>query len=149
MTAANQQIVTAYEVNGMTPEQIAETEGYDVTSVKSILMQFSSVYRRAMKEGTEDGFTEDEELRARQVIAQLAQYAEDDHLRFRASRYIRDDKKGRLDVAKKTRGLNINVLMINAEIQKATQAIENAKNRTIDLSPEQVRILKSADAKIV
>lgn len=149
MTAANMQIVTAYEVNGLTPEQIADLEGYDVGAVKSVLMQFSSAYRKAVKKGEEDGFSEDEEMRARQVIAQLAQYAEDDNLRFRASKYIRDDKKGRLDVVKKQKGLNINVLMINAEIQKATQAIERGKQKVIDLTDDQVKLLESANARVV
>lgn len=127
MTACNQQIVTAFEQLQMTPEEIAEDQDLDLASVKSILMQSSSQYRKACKTDDELNFTDDELTRANQVILNIAQYAEDERTRLRAAIYIRDDKKGRLDVVKAMTGLNINVLTFNQHMQEALEAMKRAK----------------------
>lgn len=148
MTASNQTIVTLYEENDLTPEQIAETQGFDITAVKAVLMSHSAKYRSLLKNGEEEGFSDDEELRARQVIAQIAQYAEDDNTRLRAAMYVRNDKKGRLDQLKKTNGLNLNVVMINQFMQKAVQRVEESKQKIIELTPSETKLLQVANSRI-
>ena len=149
MSISNQAIVTLYEDNGLTPEQIAEAQQYDVAAVKAVLMAHSVQYRKALRNGEEDGFNNDEELRARQTIAHIAQYAEDDNLRLRASIYIRNDKKGRLDVAKKTNGLNINITMLNQFIQQASKRVEESKQKVIELTESEQKLLAVANSRIV
>lgn len=149
IAASSQSIVTLYEVEGMSPEEIAFSEEYELTAIKATLLQFSSKYKEAIKANIEEGFTENEEKAARQVIAQLSQYAEDDNLRFRAAKYVRDDKLGRLDILKKTNGLNINLLMINGAFQKALERVDKAKQAIIDLTPNETKLLESARAKVV
>lgn len=132
MTAINEQIVSAFEELEMTPEQIAQDQDLDVTAVKSVLLQFSAKYRGVCRANPESplNFTEDEAVRARKVIVELMDYAEDENLRFRAACRVQDDRKGRLDGPKLMQGLNINVLQINERFKKAMEAVR----QTIDVS---------------
>ena len=136
MTAANEQIISAFEELDMSPEQIAEDQDLDLTAVKSTLMQFSSKYRQICKKNPESefNFSDDEAIRARQVIAQLAQYAEDESLKLRAAMFVLNDKKGRLDAPKALTGLNINVIQMNEHFKKAIEAVNKVK----ELSNSQV-----------
>jgi hypothetical protein len=128
MTAANQAIVTAFEDLGMSPEEISADQEYDIAAVKSVLMQSSSIYRKKCNKDEDDcNFTSNEEKRAIEVIAQLAQYSEDDNIRLRAAVFIRNDKRGRLDAVKQMAGLNINVISMNEQMKKALSAIQRSK----------------------
>jgi len=149
MSGANQSIVTLYEVEGLTPEEIAQAEGWEVAAVKSILMQCSEMYNAKLKNKEEDGFSDQEALAARKVIANIAQYGEDEHLRLRAAMYVRNDKKGRLDIVEASRGLNINVTQINLGIQKAIERASFSKNRVIELDPNEAKLLAAANAKVI
>lgn len=139
MTAANQQIVTAFEELGMTPAEIAQDQELDEVSVKAILMQSSALYRKACKneDSKEDtfNFSDEELVMANQVISNLARYSEDENMQFRAAKYIRDDRKGRLDVIKQQTGLNINVIAFNEHMQKAIAAVERAKQLSHNSAP--------------
>jgi hypothetical protein len=141
MTAANQQIISAYEDLGMTPDEIAQDQDLDVAAVKSVLIQFSTAFRKDVKKDDALDFTEDQVRRATDVILHLAQYSEDENIRFRAARYIRDDKKGRLDVIKSMTGLNINVLTINEQMKRAIDAVNKSKG-IIDVDT-QTKLLSS------
>lgn len=139
MTAANSQIIAAYEDLGMSPDEIAQDQDLDVSAVKSVLIQFSTKFRKDIKVDESLDFTEDQVKRATDVILHLAQYSEDESLRFRAARYIRDDKKGRLDVIRSMTGLNINVLTINEQMQKAIAAVNKSKGIVdIDSMPKLI-----------
>lgn len=127
MTAGNLSIIQSFEELGMTPEEIAETEDLDLSAVKGILMQNSAKYRKACKKDIDFCFDDDEALAAKQVIANLMRYSEDENLRFRAAKYCLDDKKGRLDVVKQQTGLNINVLQFNEHMQQALAAVKRSK----------------------
>jgi len=139
LTAASQQIVSAFETLGLSPEVIADQFDFDPTVVKATLMQFSAVYRQAAKGDSELDFNETEAKEARDVIMQIARYAEDDNLRLKAARYIRDDKKGRLDFGQQMKGLNINVLQFNAQMQKAIEATHRAKQLSTVIVNEDIR----------
>ena len=132
MTAVNRAILVAFEELGMTPEQIAQQEDVDIAAVKAILMQFSSMYRKECKQDDTLNFTDDELVRANQVIINLMQYSEDENLRFRAAQYVRNDKKGRLDVVQQMAGLNVNVLQFNDQMQRALAAMQRAKGEIAD-----------------
>lgn len=123
MTAVNQQIVEQFETLGMSPEEIAEQEGLDVISVKSALLQNSVVYRKALKNDVDGNlsFTDEEEVMARQVIANIARYADEPGIQLRAAMFIRNDKKGRLD-QQGLGTLNVNILQFNEQLKKAIEA---------------------------
>lgn len=130
MTAANTQIVEAFEQLGMQPEEIATDQELDLTSVKAILMQFSSLYRKACAVKEDLSFTDEEEKMARQVISNIARGYVDDvdpRTQLKAAMYIRDDTKGRLDVVKAQVGLNLNVIMFNEQMKKAIAAKNRSK----------------------
>jgi hypothetical protein len=135
MTSELTAIKTAYEQEDMSPEQIAESQELDITAVKAGLMQCSSKYRKAC--GTEDededrlNFTNDQLSRVNDVIVDLALGAEDEHLRFKAAAFIRDDKKGRRDVVKGMSGNNFNILFINKQLERAREVTAGIKQRIL------------------
>jgi hypothetical protein len=127
MSGASQQIVSAFEDLGLSPEDIAESQDLEVSAVKSILMQFSSVFRKAAKKEESLDFTVDEAQEAKAAIISVMRYTDDDNLKLRAARYLLDDKKGRLDNIQAHAGLNINVIQINDQMRRAIQARERAR----------------------
>ena len=130
MTAANQQIVTAYEDNGMSIAEIAEDFEMEEFAVKAMLMQNSAVYRKEMKQKPDMNFTDDEAVEMKNIIVSLARYSEDPLLQFRCAKYILDDKKGRLDVGNRMNQVNVNVITFNEQMERAMKAAQ----RTIDIS---------------
>lgn len=135
MSSSNQQIVTAFEVNQMSPEEISEELGYDIVSVKAILMQCSSAYRKLCNVEPENestfNFSDSDMQMSQDVIVQTAQYADDQQLKFKAACYIRDDKKGRKEIVSQMAKVNISVVQFNIDIQKALQAKERAKMKKL------------------
>ena len=130
-SATDQQIKTAFEESGMTPEEISEDLGFQVEAVKAKLMQVSSKYRKAcgMESLEEDAlnFSNDQLQRANEVIYELAVGSEDDHLRFKAATYIRDDKKGRKEVVKALGNTSFNMFQFNGLLQNARQGAEKMR----------------------
>ena len=135
MTSELTAIRTAYEQEGMTPEQIADCQELDIVAVKAGLMQCSAKYRKDCgKEDEEEdrlNFNNDQLQRVNDIIVDLALGAEDEHLRFKAASYIRDDKKGRRDVVKGMAGNNFNVLFINQQLEKARLVTDSIKQRIL------------------
>jgi len=129
MTAANQQIVTAFEELNLTPEQISEAFGFNILAVKSVLSQFSSKFKSAVKSSKNSGFTDDEAEEMYSIILNLARYSDDENLQYKAACRIIDDKKGRLDIVNNQPGLQINVVTFNEQMQKAL----NAERRTLEI----------------
>ncbi len=136
MTAANEQIVEAYETLGMSPEEISEDQSLDIVAIKAVLMQCSTLYRKECQVKEENNFTTEQERLAIDVISQIvAGYTEaDENTRLRAAMFLRNDRRGRLDVVKQSAGLNINVLMMHEQMKKAIAAMERAKTaKSIDV----------------
>lgn len=143
MTSAAIQIKTAFEQEGMTPEQIAEDQSLDVGAVKSVLIQSSSIYRKAcgMENGeVDDGlnFNDDELKIANKIIIETAMSAEyadgtpDFKTRLDAAKYIRDDKKGRKEVVRAVNnGNTFNILQLNEQFREAREAAESVKRKFI------------------
>jgi hypothetical protein len=122
MSAEINSIKVAYEQENLTPEEIASDRELDVAAVKAALMQSSSKYRKAC--GHEDeseskfGFDSDQEQRVMEVIVDLALSAENEKVRLDAATYVRDDRRGRKDVAKHLGGSNFNILFLNEQLKK-------------------------------
>ena len=135
MTAELTTLKVAYEEEGMSPEEIASDRGLDVAAVKAGLMQVSAKYRKDC--GKEDAekddlnFSDDHLRRVNEVIYDLALSAEDDHLRFKAATYIRDDKKGRKEIAKGMSGNNFNILMLNEQLAKVREVGDRIKKKLL------------------
>jgi hypothetical protein len=151
MNAANQQIVTAFEDLGMSPEEIAEDQDLDVVAVKAILAQSSRRFRKAAAADETLNFSDTELKAANETILQLMQSSEDENIRFRAAKYIRDDKKGRLDAVSKMNGMNVNVLMFNDHMKKALEAVERSRQISsgvvVDVSPTTVSVVAEKQLK--
>lgn len=144
MTGSTQQIVTAYEVNGLEPEQIviAFDGEYDILAIKSVLMQFSGKYRSVTKpelqaDGTkkEVGFTDEDETFALSTIRRLAEYAEDEHIQAKMAMYIREDKRGRRDAVKQVgQGASGNIFLLQQFISKGNEALKFTEKKAIDIT---------------
>lgn len=145
MSAAIEQIKTAYEVNEMTVEEIAqEFPNYDIAAIKAALMHSSTKYRKACGLETEndDGlnFTDDQLRRVNAVIFEAAIAAEtadgqpDWKTRSQNAQYIRDDKKGRKEAVRHIAGNTFNILAFNDMLAKARQMSEGAKKQIIDIT---------------
>lgn len=145
MTAQLQIILKQYDEHNMSIEDIVnESEGeYEVESVKAVLAQYSAKYRAAVRgdKGNGEDFTQDEGEMAKQTIARIMLSTDDDYLKFRTAKYIRDDKKGRLDVDKMN-GLKIDVMTFNFHIKQ----VKEARERTMKMVKCEPR---SAEALVV
>lgn len=138
------QLKTAYEVENMLPEQIAESQGLEVSSVKAGLMHCSSKYRKdcGMENPSEDklNFSDNDLMEANDVIRDVmhgATYPDgsiDYKTRAAMATYVRDDKKGRKEVARAMRDMgNTNILMMfNEQISTARVLAEKAKGQLIE-----------------
>lgn len=135
MTSEQEQIKVSYETLGMTPEEISVERDLDVVAVKASLMCVSNQYRQAMRvegksgvdvEEKKLGFTDEQEERVLERIYNIAVGSENDAVALNACKYVRDDKRGRLDVVGAVRGLNFNVLMFNDALRKAESAVDKA-----------------------
>ncbi len=100
---------------------LAEDRDLDVTAVKAGLLQCSPVYRKLVRQEPDESANDftNEDLRAvNEVIKSIALGSEDDNLRLKAAMYIRDDKKGRKEVAKLAQSNTFNILSFNQEMSK-------------------------------
>jgi hypothetical protein len=130
MSGSTKQIVTAYEVGNLSPEQIVETfDGeYDITAVKAVLASFSSRYRKDYRLGDDEtkkrlGFTEEQEASACEVIAGQI-FSEDEHVAQRAAIFIREDRQGRRDPISKMANLGLNIIQFNQAILAANESLK-------------------------
>lgn len=123
-----EQLRISYEQLGMSPEEIAEDRGLDLTAVKAGLMQSSSKYRKACGQAAEDddtlNFSDDDLRRVNNVIKEIALSSEDDNLRLKAAMYIRDDKKGRKEVIKAVQNTQFNILQFNEAMKQVRNVSE-------------------------
>ena len=135
MSAELNAIVTAYEEEGLTPDFIAEDRGLDIAAVKAALMQGSSLYRKncGSEAENEDGlnFSKEEQRRIKDGILDIALGAEDEHLRFKALSFCRDDAKGRRDVVRGMAGNNTNVLVLNQVLSRGREVADKIKQAMI------------------
>lgn len=136
MTAELAAIKASFEDEGMSPEDIASDRELDVVAVKSALMQSSSKFRklacREEEEVNELNFSKEEQLRVKEAILDLAIGANDEHLRYKALTYVRDDAKGRKDIVKGMAGNTFNILAINQKMKQIRSVTDGIKERVIN-----------------
>ncbi len=143
MAPANQQIVTAYEECGMSPEDIAQDLGFELSAVKMILLQHSQAFSdaaltRANDAETgktvvvfnEDVFSKSDFAAATATMARLLD-AEVESVRFKAAEYIINEVKGRNDV-KALVSNNFNLVMVSETMRKAREAMNRARGKTLE-----------------
>ena len=136
MTGTQTAIVSDYEQNGASPEQIAQDQDLDITAVKATLLQFSSKYRDTLQDKKsalveKEDVTEDEYSEILAAYKNLALYSDNDFLRERALRNLINERKGRNDPKVKEQvvksGGTINVFTLNEYIVEArAKALQNA-----------------------
>lgn len=126
-------IKSLYESESLTPEQISEALEMEVESVKIALLQRSSKYRQDIKTNKDDKDFTDDELETAKVAIARCMNAEDQHLAFKAAKFVFDERKGRNNVRSLVKNLNLNVTLINEQMTKAREAKERAltKNKEI------------------
>lgn len=133
MIAEHTQIIKAYEELNLGPSDIALERDLPIVEVKMVLMQFCSKYRKDTGADKENklqlDFTDEQLERANQTIYQIMESSEDENLRSRMAKYIRDDKKGRKDALRNIKKLNINVSQFNhITMQNALRSLEASKS---------------------
>lgn len=100
-TAANQQIVFAYEMLRLTPGQIAEqfaeygeTEG----SVLAVLANESPLYKETLRHKTSNASTDDELKELEAEYRLLARTTDNPVVKERCLKYLIEEKKGRNNI---------------------------------------------------
>lgn len=131
MSALITQIVKAYEELNLSLDIIAEEFSCSELEVKTILMSYSRQYRKDMNidgsEGKKLNFSEDDLSLVTEGMMQLFHSTDDEQLKFRILKYVRDDAKGRKDMDK-----NLGKLILNAvEFNNALQLVASSRERTI------------------
>lgn len=129
MTALDQQIVSMYETLDMDPEEISDDLDCEIEAVKLSLKTHSGEYNKALKHEIED-ITDDEYDQINRAYKQLALFSENDAVREKALRRLRDEKRGRLKSVGNLKSLKVNVIQINDSIKKARMLALKNLNRT-------------------
>lgn len=149
MSGSTQQIVTLYEENNLTVEQVATAfeDEFDLVAIRAVLSQFSPKYRaQNLEEGTLDpkqeskiGFSEEDEKVALATIRTLAEYGEDEHTRGKMAIFIREDRQGRRDaVSKLGQGAGSNIFLLQQFISKGNEALKLTEKKALDIKVQKV-----------
>lgn len=137
MQAATQQLIIGYERLGLTIDQLANEHSISLTEVKMMLTQYSSLYRNncksVEKKDPNSDFTDDDLEVSNSVIRSIINSDIEDldpksriaslQLKSKMARYIRDDKKGRLDVAKEIRKIGVDLSTFNKHMQQMRERL--------------------------
>lgn len=125
MVNSNLEVVHLYEDLNLDVESIAEETGFEPASVKAILAQFSRKFKtisktRANVEGQKEIISEEEDADLIAAAKSLALSSDNDIVRARMIIYLHDEKMGRND-KENTRGLNLNIIMLNKAVREAKE----------------------------
>lgn len=140
MNDSTAQIVTAYEDNGLTPEQIVESfdNEYDLLAVKAVLMQFSAKFRTDNRSGKEEAsFSSEDEILARSALKRIVQYSDDDLTVARVSMFIINEKRGRLDKVSNNNNPMVGLLQFQKFLEQANQALARTEEKKLQLTNEK------------
>ena len=129
----NAQILELYENGEMDTISIAEVLSLDEQMVKMVLISSSPKFRSNAKKH-KGLFTEDDfEYAKRRMVGLI--YSEHDNVSFRAAKFVINENSGRHDV-KHIQNLNVNINLLNEQMQNAKKALENGKNKIIEIPAE-------------
>ena len=145
----NDQIVTLYEGESLSPEEIAEGLGFSVEAVKGVLLTQSSIYRRRQKNPANyttaeelEVVTDDEFDLIRKSYVNLAIGSEVDAVKERAGRFLINEKLGRnKGISSIEKGASFNITLINSHIEAAKKLSEKILDiQTVEgeSSPHQI-----------
>lgn len=136
-TVIDERIKSLYENEKLSPEQIAEEEGFNLIAVKAKLMQVSVSYRRDCKAEPEEvdelNFGKHEQREVREIIMDIARSAEnsdgtvDYRTRLNAATYVRDDSKGRKDAKAFLTGNQFNIFSFNEKLAAVSERTKKMK----------------------
>lgn len=126
------QIVALYEESGLSVEEISEAASLEIEAVKLALASKSKAFAKEYQKN-EDIFSKDEFDAAKLIMGNLL-YADNESVRFRAAKFIVNEKLGRNDI-KELNNVSLNVTNINLQLKKAKEAIEKGRNKIIEISP--------------
>ena len=154
MTAANKQIIAAFEDCGLGPGEIADSLGWEISAVKSILSVHSRKYRQMIKDSegeTGEGnpgplneesqssntdITQEEYEEFLQAYKSLALNAEVESVRERALRNLINERKGRNDILAPSKVGNLNINQINILIKQARGEMKELLGRASPINIE-------------
>lgn len=134
----NQQIVKLYEDSNLAIEELASVFSIEPEAVKLALVNGSTKYRAELKKDP-SLFTEADLDSAVMTMNQLLT-AEQEGVRYRAAKFIINEKKGRHDI-KNVKNLNLNVNIFNDQMRmekmkRAMAIVEPVTTETITDKPE-------------
>lgn len=146
-SAINSQIITLYESDNMTIEDIAIGLQLEKEQVELALAQGSVKYRKDVKENPELFSKSTLEL-ARMKMEECLQAETEDgrpdyHVIYRASKFVINEAKGRHDI-KAVQNLHINVGSLTMQVKNAKEALKRAKEKVIDIPMEAKQLLEQA-----
>lgn len=144
MSSCDQELIAMFETNGMSPEQIADDTGYDIASVKALLMQYSQVYKQLQKTDKSLDFTDEEFETCKDVLMDIAKYERENnpHLALKAAIFVIQDKKGYLDPRRALPTLNVNVLDFNGRMKAALAAEERTQQKAIEINARKEELIE-------
>jgi hypothetical protein len=126
MSAEYTALKQAYEVESMSPAEIAEDRGLDIVAVKAALMQCSTKYRRDCNKEDESvsilNVSDDEAMRLKESLLTLALAAENEGVRAKTAMFLFNEKKGRNDIVKGMAQQNNNIFLINQHLSRVREA---------------------------
>lgn len=142
LNALSSSILEAFETLGMSPEDIATTQGLEIVVVKSVLLQYSEKYKLAAKQADNDEMVSKDEVKGYVAAYKMLAYSEDDYLRERVLRNLINvglkvtDGIGENNPRKLLQELGGagNILALNEALQKA----KAAKERIINVKCEEI-----------
>ena len=120
----NEQIVRLYEDSGLGITDLAEVFHMEPETVKLALVQGSAKFREEIKQ--DPSLFNDGDLQSATMTMTQLLVAEEPNVRFRAAKFIINEKLGRHNL-KNVQQLNINVNLFNSQMKKAKEAINRSK----------------------
>jgi uncharacterized membrane-anchored protein len=126
MNDANKQLVTLYEVAGLTPEEIALDQQLPLETVLFALKQSSAVFRKQEKTQDVSKEEQDEMLNILKRIAATQEY-ENPRVAVAAAKYVFEEGKGRNGRKNVPQGINIMIFNDNAQKARNRAAALRAK----------------------
>lgn len=129
----NAQVKELYENGGMDTISIAEALSLDEHSVKMVLISSSHKFRTEAKKNKTLFTDSDLDLAKSKMVGLIC--SEHDNVAFRASKFIINENLGRNDI-QQVKNMNINVNLLNDQLLNMKKAIQNGKEKIIEVPSE-------------
>lgn len=150
MSNCDLELVTNFEVNGMTPEQIAQDAGLEVSAVKAFLMQYSALYRQLQQGGDKSlELTNDEFDEVKQTLFEIMRYQKEDRPNTSAkiAMFLYKDKKGYLNPQAPLPSINLNVMDFNGRMKQCLAAEERTAQKAIEIAERKGGVCAETNAQ--